>query len=236
MESKVGLYSTLIFHLIVLIILLAFSIQSIVSKESSFVLDFSKQEKIEKEIQVEQMKADVSKELDAMLSSNYKAPVRNVAVDAGEKLKDDRHKNPAEVYKDAEKLQDKLDAAKKKSLALDKEDAENYAMSNKVEKKSTGDNSSYNGPSVISYLLEGRKARYLPVPAYKGYGSGRITVEIKVNRKGRVTEASVIESVSSNDTSLWSFAIEAAKRSRFTASTTAPEIQIGEIVYEFIAQ
>ena len=41
-EKKVGFYSTIIFHLVVLIIFLLTAIHGIVSEETSFVLDFSK--------------------------------------------------------------------------------------------------------------------------------------------------------------------------------------------------
>lgn len=238
-SSRVGLYTTLIFHLVVIIFLLASSISSLTSRETSFVLDFSKQEKIEKEKEVMEMKEKVSKELDQLLAaSRNNSNVRNVAVDANSKhLKDDRHKNPNQVYNEHEELQRKLDAAKRQSQALDKQDAENYANLNKKDNsKSSDDAQSYQGPSVISYSLDGRKAHYLPVPAYKGYGSGDVAVMIFVNRKGRVTDAKIIEGASSNEPTLRSFAISAAKRSRFTASATAVEPQQGEIVYRFIGQ
>jgi TonB family protein len=76
----------------------------------------------------------------------------------------------------------------------------------------------------------------LPVPAYKCQGGGDVSVQISVNRKGYVVGASVIESVSSSDECLIRSAVAAAKRSRFRASTSAPEKQVGEIVYRFIAQ
>lgn len=236
-ESKVGLYTTVIFHLVIVIILLISSIGVTMQKESSFVLDFSKQEQIEKEKEIVEFKEKVSKELDQMIAQSRNQRVRNVAVDAGEKLKDDRSKNPSQVYNEARRLQNSLDAARQRSMALDKEDADHYASLNKSrEEEQSSNTKAYSGPSVISYTLDGRKAQYLPVPAYKGYGSGDVAVKIYVNMKGRVVDAEVIESLSTSDSSLWDFAIAAAKRSRFTASTTAPATQIGEIVYRFIAQ
>ena len=47
-EDKAGLYITVIIHLTVIIILLASQIGVQIQKENSFVLDFSKQEEIEK--------------------------------------------------------------------------------------------------------------------------------------------------------------------------------------------
>lgn len=233
-SSRVGLYATISFHLVVLIVLLVVSIGRLTMSETSFVLDFSKQEQKEILEKEQELKETISRELDEMMSSR-RVEVRNVAVDMnGEQLRDDRHSNPSEVYQEARDLQSKLDASRRDAMSQEKSDEVvdmAPAQSEKKESKST-----YKGPSVISYSLEGRKANYLPVPAYKGYGSGDVAVEIIVGRNGRVLDASIMESISSPDESLREYAIEAAKRSRFTASSSAPAKQSGEIVYRFIAQ
>lgn len=238
--NKAGLYSTLIFHLSLLIILLIASIGGVVSKENTFVLDFTKQEEREKEIEVEQMKQMVSEEVDnliAMARSSAGQPVRNVAVNANERLKDDRNANPAKVYDDARELQRKLDAAAQRSKQLDAADAANYAQLDANDtKQDKNDAPAYSGPSVLSYDLEGRTGTSLPVPAYKGYGGGDVSVKIYVNRSGRVIKAEVVEGPSSTDASLRNYAVAAAKKSRFSASTTAPDPQIGSIVYRFVRQ
>ena len=89
---------------------------------------------------------------------------------------------------------------------------------------------------MISYEVEGRKALSLPVPAYKGYGAGDVLVDIVVNQAGRVTAAKVRIEDSSADASLHSFAVDAAKRSRFSAINEAVKSQPGWILYRFIAQ
>ena len=58
--QRVGLYLTLIFHLSVLIVLLLVSINSLVAPEASFVLDFTKQEQIEEEQRMMELKEDIS--------------------------------------------------------------------------------------------------------------------------------------------------------------------------------
>lgn len=235
-SSRVGLYTTISFHLIVLIILLLVSITELTRSESSFVLDFSKQEEVEQMQKEIELKEEISRELDELISAG-RSDIRNVAVDAssGEQLRDDRHSNPSEIYKEARDLQSRLDASKRDAISQEKSDDivdMSAPESSKKEKKAEA----YKGPSVISYKLEGRKANYLPVPAYKGYGAGDVAVAVIVNKSGRVVEATVMESISSKDVSLWEYAIEAAKRSRFTASDSAPARQSGEIVYRFIAQ
>ncbi|MBQ1219373.1 MAG: TonB family protein [Bacteroidales bacterium] len=233
-EKKIGFYTTVIFHLVVLIIFLLTSINRIVSGETSFVLDFSKLEEYEKIQQQEEMKAKVSEELDNILSGAAANPYRNVAVDrSGEQLKDDRFKNPNQVYDEARALQERLDASRE--AALREQGSDDDVVSTPSDKPQSNA-PEYKGPSVLSYQLDGRKAIYLPVPVYKCYGGGDVYVQITVNRKGYVTNAQIIESASSPDECLHKYAIEAAKRSRFTAKSKAPDKQIGEIVYRFIAQ
>lgn len=230
-ENKVGLYLTVVVHLLVIIILLATKIDFVLSEEDSFVLDFTQQEAAEKLEQEEQLKEEVSNELDDILSG--RTNIRNVVVDAsqrGKALKDDRFKNPNQIYEEAKKLQNKLNASKKEAEAY--QGSDNVAEPVKEQKKSE----TYKGPSVISYSLDGRKAMSLPIPVYKCIGGGDVSVAIIVNRKGYVVAASVISKVSSSDVCLQDYAVKAARSSRFTASANALERQVGEIIYRFIAQ
>ena len=94
----------------------------------------------------------------------------------------------------------------------------------------------YSGPSVLSYTLDGRKASHLPIPAYRCYGAGDVTVIISVDNAGNVVRAKVMDEISSTDNCLRSFAVRAARLSKFSASSNAPSNQTGEIVYRFIAQ
>ena len=114
-ETKTGIYLTIIVHLVALIVILSLQISSMIRKESSFVLDFTQQEELEAAQRREQMRAEISEGLDELISEIQRQS-RNVAVDATQRnqlLRDDRHKNPAEVYKEAEELQKRLDAARK---------------------------------------------------------------------------------------------------------------------------
>ena len=106
-DEKAGLYITIIFHLVVIIVLLVCQISSALKRENTFVLDFSKQEKVEKETAERNLKEEVSERLDRMLAEAAGVPIRNVAVDRGA-LKDDRNTNAEELYKDAEQLAKKI--------------------------------------------------------------------------------------------------------------------------------
>ena len=233
-EDKAGLYITIIFHLVVIIVLLAYQIDSTLKREESFVLDFSKQEEIEQRQKEEAFKEDISKRLDELIAAARSSsdPIRNIAVDAGSKLKDDRNTDADQLYKDAERLAQELRDGQQL------EDAREETVELKPEKKKTDDSKKkeYSGPSVLSYNLDGRKASHLKIPAYRCYGSGDVTVIITVNNAGQVVGAKVLDAVSSSDQCLRNFAVRAARLSRFSASTTAPPNQTGEILYRFIAQ
>jgi hypothetical protein len=128
-EKKVGFYSTIIFHLVVLIIFLLTAIHGIVSEETSFVLDFSKLEEIEKIEKLEELKQQASKELDDLLSGRASNSYRNVAVDrSNQPLRDDRFKNPNQVYDEARELQLKLDASR--AAALREQGSDDVASNN----------------------------------------------------------------------------------------------------------
>ena len=233
-EDKAGLYLTIIVHLVVIIAMLLYQIDSSIRREESFVLDFSKQEEIERQQKEEAFKEDISRRIEELIaaSRNSGEPIRNIAVDAGATLKDDRNTDAEQLYKDAERLANELKAgqledAREETVELEEE---------QPKKKDDPKKKEYSGPSVVSYTLDGRKASHLKIPAYKCYGSGDVTVIITVNNQGQVVNAKVLDSVSSGDKCLRDYAIRAARLSRFNADSKAPHNQTGEILYRFIAQ
>lgn len=230
-EDRAGLYITVIFHLAVVIILLATQLGFSIARENSFVLDFTKQEQVEKEKKEEVFKEDISERIERMLAAAGSVPIRNVTVDRGA-LKDDRGTNAEELYRDAQRLQQELDNGA--PLPKDEQVYEYKKTDTGSSKKSSEAN--YSGPSVVSWELEGRKASRLPIPAYRCMGAGMVTVIITVDPQGNVINAKIEDSLSSSDGCLRSFAIRAARLSKFSSSTSAPPKQIGNIVYQFIAQ
>lgn len=234
-ETRVGIYLTVILHLLVLIGFLLYQINSLVQKESTFVLDFTKQEEREEKAEKEKRREELSAELENLIAG-IQQQSRNVAVDISERerhLKDDRNRNPEQVYDEAKSLQEKLDAARK--AVREQQGEEEMVPADRIDQKKT-QTEAYTGPSVLEYRLDGRKAMHLPIPAYKCLGGGDVTVAIEVDRKGMVVEALIVADFSSMDHCLQEFAIRAARQSRFTSSTNAPPRQSGEIVYRFIPQ
>lgn len=231
-----GIYLTVILHLLVLIGFLLYQINSLVQKEPAFVLDFTKQEEIEEKIEKEKLREELSSELEDLIAGIQRQS-RNVAVDVSERerhLKDDRNANPEQIYDEAKSLQEKLDAARE-AVREQQGEEEIAPAADRIEKKKT-QAEAYTGPSVLEYRLDGRKAMNLPIPAYKCLGGGDVTVAIQVDRKGMVVEALIVADYSSMDHCLQEFAVRAARQSRFTSSTDAPPRQSGEIVYRFIPQ
>lgn len=230
-EDRAGLYITVIFHLVVLIVLLAAQIGAALQKEDTFLLDFSKQEAVRKEQEQAVFKEDIREKLDRLLAAASATPVRNVAVDRSTMLKDDRNTDAEELYKEAERLAEELD----KKFSVEEND-DYVAIEKKTVRQAKPKQETYTGPSVVSYDLAGRKASRLSIPAYRCLGAGYVTVIITVTPSGDVVNAKIQDDVSSDDACLRNFAIRAARMSRFSASTSAPARQVGNIVYMFIAQ
>lgn len=242
-SDKAGLYFTVIVHLAVIIVLLLSGLGYSLSGESSFVLDFSHQDELERmqeeaeRLQQEaEFKEAISRKLQEELGGDISEPeseVRNVAVDRGA-LADDRGTDAEKLYADARELQEELE---KGSLTS----SEDYAVPSPekpAETRETAETqtSNYTGPSVVAYELAGRKASRLSIPAYRCLGGGEVKVVITVNPSGRVIDAKIDEESSSTDRCLRDFAVRAAKASIFSAKSGASPKEIGYIVYRFIAQ
>ena len=236
-EDKAGIYTTVIVHLVVVIVLLIAGLDWTIRKENSFVLDFSaleEKERLQEEIERLQEEAAFKESIAERLQQQLDAapPVRGIAVDRGA-LRDDRGTDAEQLYRDAQRLQEEL----ARGYEVQEDDVVEPApvIPDKKEEQKQSE-AVYSGPSVVSYYLEGRKASHLPIPAYRCMGAGQVTVLITVDPGGTVIGAKVDESVSATDACLRSFAIRAARLSKFSAKADAPAKQIGNIVYEFVAQ
>ena len=231
-DQRAGLYITVSIHLAVIIVLLATRIGYEVQRENSFVLDFTKQEEAQRLQERIRMQEKLEAQLERMLSSQSGVPLRNVTVDRAN-LKDDRGTNADELYKEAERLARELQDGQRRA----EETQDSFAAVEEVKKEVKKEEAKpYSGPSVLSWSLDGRKASHLPIPAYRCYGAGEVTVIITVNNKGDVINAKVDEGISSQDRCLNEFAIRAARLSKFSMSAEAPARQMGTITYAFIAQ
>ena len=232
-DNLIGILVTVSVHLAVILILLLTVVRPSVERErQSFLLDFSKQDPIEKlEREIARQKA-ANERVEKMLreAGVQGEALKNVAVDRS-KLKDDRGTDAKKLYDDAKRIEQQYKANMNR-----REEDFSATVSKPKPKEPETQEPSYQGPSVLSYSLGDRKGSYLPIPAYKCIGAGEVTVIITVNASGDVVDAKIQDEVSSSDQCLRNYALGAAKRSRFSRSKTGAAKEIGNIVYSFIAQ
>lgn len=254
-KYRIGIYVAVIITMLLIIFFLGYKISAVTAKPYSFSLvntleddNHLDPEAIEEayRAKLESLQAEVEARLqDAGVSSpsvrsNTYSSIRNVAVNTQDRstavLRDSKGINHS-VYEEARQVQAKMDVNRKAmqelqsseySVPIQSEDAQNTAPSTTQE--------AYQGPSVLSYTLDGRRAMHLPIPAYKCEQGGDVTVIIEVNANGYVVDAEVDKAKSSPDPTLHHTAILAAKSSRFTTAPTANKKQQGTIIYRFIAQ
>ncbi len=120
-------------------------------------------------------------------------------------------------------IEERADAARERALQRERD-------------KREGQISNKRGNVTVSFNLKGRKAVFLEIPAFLCEGGGQVIVDVAVNRKGVVTDATVKSTIGVDDPSLPETAIWAAKRSRFDSSPNHPFKQKGTITYHFVAQ
>ena len=245
-EKKAGILITVAVHLTVIIFLLLTSISVVSSKRNVeyILLDFEDLERPKADPVVLEEQEDLTpEEREAIMAS-----IERLMAERAMEQRSDYHniitsRNPDargtdadKLYEDARRLAEDL----KNGQALTPDEG-----TDNIGKPSGGGKDTdrqdtpppaYSGASVLSWSLPGRSAHELPVPAYKCQGGGTVTVIIRVGRDGRVKSALVDESTSSKDPCLKKWALDYAKRARFSSSTTADEPQTGDIIYQFIPQ
>jgi TonB family protein len=128
-------------------------------------------------------------------------------------------------------IQGEMDKRKKQQEELNK--TKNTSKSAGGTQNSVGD--SPKGEVLVSYSLKSRSGSYVPAPGYmcpQGT-TGKIIINVKVDQSGKVIEARVNSSSTTNDC-MTSYALDFAKKSRFNYSSTAPGSQDGTITYTFV--
>lgn len=128
-------------------------------------------------------------------------------------------------------IQSDMDKRKKEQEEKERS-KENAAKSSAATQNSVG--TAQKGSVLVSYSLKDRKGQYVPAPGYmcpQGT-TGKVVVNIKVDQSGKVIEAR-INSSSSSDDCMTSYALDFAKKSRFNYSSTATT-QDGTITYTYV--
>ena len=235
-KHAVSILLILIFNVLIVIVLMSMSLRTYLPSEMRPVAiefdDPSAREALEK----------LYKEYEELVQANNTAPIRNIVVDATKAhelnagLADDKHANANEIYDEMSRLRAELAEYKEA-----REQRENNATQGEVDlppttQPPTKKDNLYQGPSVLSYVLDGRSSVALPVPAYRCQTGGIVVVIIHVNKTGAVINAGINKQESQESECLHEAALKAAYRSRFNASPDAPELQVGMITYQFVRQ
>ncbi len=206
-----------------------------------FIMETPKEEV--EEVEEEPKKEELTPE---MLEQQIYEQVKNVSVndntrlDAG--LKDDKGTNASEIYKEAQALEQKLNASKEahnrdmQEIAQLERELEQSAKKKGGEDEKKIKDVNVDGKVTVRYDLGGRRASSLPVPAYKCEQGGEVVVSVTVNDNGDVIDAKVSKTSSRSNDCINDTALEFAKRTRFELGSEWPSKNKGTITYMFLNQ
>lgn len=239
-DKKYGIIGTVLFHMVALVVILFVQIGHVKKVQDNIMyIDLKVFEEIQK---LEATKPDPVNQLRTPARE-----ARNIAVNKAED-KIERYDD----YKDYKVSNRTIDREVQKRVSqavkdiikeenLNPDDKElpkteskpiDFYKTNKIEEEQV-----YKGPTNIYYKLDDRKVSYLPVPVYKCKGAATVQIDVRVGQRGKVELTSVNKSgTDTQDPCFLDAAREAAQRTRFNFSTTAPTFQEGYIIYTFVAQ
>jgi hypothetical protein len=237
-EKKYGIIGTVLFHMLVLVFILFMQVGKVKKLQDNIIY-------IDLKVFEELMKNEVVEPDDRIMTPARQA--RNIAVNTQEDRveKYDDYNNYRVSNRAAEReAQNRVSKAVKdiiKEENLNPDDRElpateskpiDFYKAEKIEEEQV-----YKGPTNIYYKLDGRKVAYLPIPVYKCKGGATVQVDIRVGQRGKV-ELTTINSAGTDtkDPCFLDAAREAALRTRFNFSTEEKRLQLGYIIYHFVAQ
>ncbi|MDR1341153.1 MAG: energy transducer TonB [Prevotellaceae bacterium] len=237
-DNQFGIYAALIFHLLIFLALALNEMHTLVIQPKSIELIYKNLEQ-EPEISLEEEKRKIEEELNKMLRDMPNPDIRlpNLAMNAAAQGSESGRgqgtaasffssRNSSSIREEKEKREKPRENSKVAGI-------DNVALDE--SRQDAEDGQAYKGPSIVSYYLEGRTAIHLPVPSYKCFTGGDVTVLIDVNPQGYVIAAEIDKKNSNRDECLHRAAINAAERARFSPLQKSGT-QKGNIVYRFVAQ
>lgn len=231
-----GVMGTLIFHILLVtgfwVSELNFKIKN--EKEEVILLDFVVPPPETKDIPEPDKKQDNASNENSKSRSSQNMGTNHGVNDA---MKNDKFfdKSYQRDIEDAEKMVDRVNKQLSKKVPQTKQ----FAMPEAVTEGQDPDsikNTIYSGKSNIHYYLENRFHVRLPIPVFLAKSGGLITIDIQVDRSGKVIKAEARSASNISDPMLPVYATQAAERTVFNADSKAPAIQRGTITYRFVAQ
>jgi TonB family protein len=237
-DNQIAIYITVIFHLLVFLALALNEIRTHAIQMKSIELTFQNVEKEQEVVNPKDETKKIEDELNKMLREMPNSDVRlpNLAVNAAAQG-NESGRGQGVVSFFSTRNSSTIRAEKEKNEKAQKENKNTGIDDIQLDESNQDveEGQAYKGPSIVSYYLENRSAIYLPIPSYKCFKGGDVTVIIEVNTNGYVINAKIDKRNSSGDECLHLAAIDAAEKSRFSSLQKA-ENQTGNIVYRFISQ
>ncbi|MDR0724415.1 MAG: energy transducer TonB [Prevotellaceae bacterium] len=236
-DNKIGIYTTVIFHLLIFLALALNEIRISKTHSKSIELIFRSIEQ-QPEISPEDEKKTIEEELNKMLREMPNPDVRlpNLTMNAAAQgSASGRGQGAVSFFSNRNSASIRAEREKSEKTKEEKKDTGLDDITSDESAQSGEESQAYKGPSIVSYYLEGRVAVHLPVPSYKCLNGGDVTVLIEVNSQGYVVNAEIDKRNSSNDECLHRAAMDAAERARFSTASKSNN-QKGNIVYRFVPQ
>lgn len=243
-QNIYGVITTLVFHIIVLIILLTSNLEyGKKSPEEAILMDFTSEEI--KLPEPEKEKAPLQEKIiqaQQPQGSNQLASNRAVNDGAKNEAKSSTRSNDPffdQAYNkeiaDAKQLVSDVNrtlAKKIPKIADVRMPEDNTEGKTREEVKQ----SNFKGKSNIHYFLENRYHARLPIPVYLAEGGGEVIVDIVVAQDGHVLSANPRPNPRISDMTILAYAKQAAEKTFFNEDASAPAKQKGTITYLFVAQ
>ncbi len=147
-------------------------------------------------------------------------------------------KEEAERQKKISNINNKAKNVFGKGASSNTSQGKTYPSGNQGAPSGSPDSDNYNGSGLgnkgVSYSLNGRNSLSIPKPQYNLQESGKVVVEITVDKNGKVVSArpGMPGSTTSNST-LFDAAKKAALKAKFNSDSNAAAYQQGTITYHF---
>lgn len=221
-----GILGTIAFHLLILVAFLFLKLGKVKTEHRDAILiEFTEEEYKPIEQIIEENKPDLKE-----MPNLSQEVLKNIAVNTSEEVNEE-----ISTEKYIEEVMEELGMEEMfQNLSTDLEEAD-VSLEPEEDKNVQEEKARPKGRTLIEYYLENRRHRYLYRPAYKCQGGGKVTVEILVDRLGRVSNASILEA-STQEVCLIETAIQSARSTTFNIDNEADSKQKGTITYTFIAQ
>ena len=235
-----GVLGTILFHLFVIVIAMAFKVQTISPKEEAYMI--IEPEFFEQFEEQQENKTNSETDINDIEIEKYLNEIRNVGSN-NTKYPDIKTMSQEEMRKlyEEEMLKEKYGDDYEKVINSTYEDflKSNPAESNKTDQNQNNESdNSYSGPALVYVELDNpdRGKSYIEVPVFTCRDGGRVVVNIVIGSDGKVKSATVVSASSDGDaTCISNAAKQAASNSRFTP-ITGGGTENGKITYSFIRQ